>query len=524
MSGSEISATGGFVFTATAGIAVGGTVATFTDDFVGPGSNLPGYYSASINWGDGSTSAGTIVFNDGVWDVEATHAYAVSGSFAPVVTITDEANNTATVTDTATIAAPAPVTATGGFVITGTEEAPADSGVTLPGAAAFGFVVATFTDVNPNAFPSDFSAIIDWGDGGTGNPPDISTNLTILETQTGFAVLAEPHTYFDAGSFQPIVYIDDSTGDQLATATDTAAIAACYCAGTRIAVPTGEVPVETLAIGDHVVTRSGAERPIKWIGRRSYAGRFVMGRKDILPICIKAGALDDNVPTHDLWISPNHALYLDGALIEAKDLVDGVSIIQAEHVEQVEYFHIELDTHDVIVAEGALAETFIDDDSRAMFHNAHEYPLLYPAATQTVACYCAPRLDGGYELEAVRQRLAARAGLELRDHVMGGAMRGFVDRVTPHVVEGWAQNVDHPEASVCLDIYAGGLLIGQVLANRYRADLKQTGLGSGRHSFSFVPPAGLALNAGTVVVRRSLDGAVLPLSAQAGRLSLLTAT
>ncbi len=59
-----------------------------------------------------------------------------------------------------------------------------------------------------------------------------------------------------------------------------------------------------------------------------------MGRKDILPICIKAGALDDNVPKRDLWISPNHAMYLDGVLIEAKDLVNGVSIVQAESVEQ----------------------------------------------------------------------------------------------------------------------------------------------------------------------------------------------
>ena len=57
-----------------------------------------------------------------------------------------------------------------------------------------------------------------------------------------------------------------------------------------------------------------------------------------------------------------------------------------------------------------------------------------------------------------------------------GAGRRFarpVDRLTLHIIEGWAQNAEHPEAPVCLDIFAGGELIGQVLANRYREDLTQ---------------------------------------------------
>ncbi len=71
-------------------------------------------------------------------------------------------------------------------------------------------------------------------------------------------------------------------------------------------------------------------------------------------------------------------MYLDGVLIEAKDLVNGVSIVQAERVEKVEYFHVELDSHDVIVAEGALSESYLDDDNRLMFHNARDYDALYP--------------------------------------------------------------------------------------------------------------------------------------------------
>jgi hypothetical protein len=187
----------------------------------------------------------------------------------------------------------------------------------------------------------------------------------------------------------------------------------CYCAGTLIRTGRGNESVETLKIGDEVMTASGALRPIKWIGRRSYGRRFIMGRKDVLPVCIKAGALADNVPARDLWISPHHAMFFADArgdvLIEAKDLVNGTSIVQAQSVDQVEYFHIELDTHDVIIAEGALSETFIDDDSRGMFHNAQDYDALYGDEEKTPARYCAPRLDEGYEVDAVRRRLAARA-------------------------------------------------------------------------------------------------------------------
>jgi hypothetical protein len=110
------------------------------------------------------------------------------------------------------------------------------------------------------------------------------------------------------------------------TTHDTTTIA-CYLRGTLIEIARGQKKVEALNIGDKVRTASGALRPIKWIGRRSYGGRFIMGRTDILPICFKAGSLADNVPKRDLWISPHHAMYFEheagGVLIEAKDLVNG---------------------------------------------------------------------------------------------------------------------------------------------------------------------------------------------------------
>ena len=209
-------------------------------------------------------------------------------------------------------------------------------------------------------------------------------------------------------------------------------------------------------------------------------------------------------------------MYFDGAdggvLVEAKDLLNGVSIVRTESIEQVEYFHIELETHDVIVAEGALSETFIDDDSRGMFHNAHEYRRLYAQEFVVPAHYCAPRLDGSYELEVIRLRIARRAGLNASNEITRGALRGFVDRVTPHLVEGWAQNAELPEVPVCLDILAGGTLVGQVLANRYREDLKHAGLGSGSHSFSFRLPPGLASARNVIEVRCSVLAVILLLS------------
>ena len=221
---------------------------------------------------------------------------------------------------------------------------------------------------------------------------------------------------------------------------------ACYCPGTLIETARGEKPVEKLEIGDKVMTVSGVLRPIKWIGRRSYGGRFVMGRKDILPVCIKAGALGANLPRRDLWISPHHAMYLEGVLIEARDLVNGASVVQAERADQVEYFHIELDSHDVIIAEGSPSESFIDDDSRGMFHNAHEYGALYPDAAQRAALYYAPRLDSGYKVEAARRHIDARAGLRGAARTQPQTLRGHVDVVTPYLIAGWAQNTEHPEA------------------------------------------------------------------------------
>jgi autotransporter passenger strand-loop-strand repeat protein len=181
---------------------------------------------------------------------------------------------------------------------------------------------------------------------------------------------------------------------------------ACFCEGTRILTHSGEIAVEDLAIGDRVVTVDGAVEPIRWIGRRTYAGRGLTGRTHLLPIRIKAGALADATPKRDLLISPLHAMLIDGVLVPAHALVNGTSIVR-ETTDLVRYVHIELAQHDAVWAEGAASETFVDDDGRFIFQSSEGEAVSGPERV----LYCAPRVEQGFALETIRRRIAERASL-----------------------------------------------------------------------------------------------------------------
>ncbi|MCZ8106944.1 MAG: Hint domain-containing protein [Burkholderiales bacterium] len=152
---------------------------------------------------------------------------------------------------------------------------------------------------------------------------------------------------------------------------------ACFQRGTLISTPDGSVAVEDLAIGDLVVNLDGVARPVKWVGRRSFQRRFVGANSEASPVLIRAGALGHNGPDRDLTLSAKHAMFFDGVFVRAEDLVNGDTIIRDRELQLIEYFHVELDSHDVIFANGSPTETYSNHNSRRMFANWQEYVDLY---------------------------------------------------------------------------------------------------------------------------------------------------
>jgi hypothetical protein len=192
----------------------------------------------------------------------------------------------------------------------------------------------------------------------------------------------------------------------------------CFAAGTRIATADGETPVEDLEEGDLVVTLAGTDRivaPVTWIGYRRVDLAAHPRRELVAPVRIQRGAFGDNMPHTDLAVSPDHALFVDGKLVVARLLINGMTITQDLDARSVEYYHVELPQHAILLAEGLPAESYLDTGNRAMFSNAGLALVLHPdfAPSQGISTWaddsCAPLVTTAAEVEPIWRQLAQRA-------------------------------------------------------------------------------------------------------------------
>jgi hypothetical protein len=196
------------------------------------------------------------------------------------------------------------------------------------------------------------------------------------------------------------------------------ASAVCFAAGTRIAAEHGDVAVEDLRAGDRVVTLEAGSRvlqTVRWIGRRRLDLRSHPNSALVAPVRIRGGAFTDGVPNRDLVVSPDHAILTEGGLMMARQLINHGTICQETDTPSVEYFHVLLDRHAILLAEGLPAESYLDTGNRGFFDNGGEPLVLHPDLTDEAnyptreASSCAPFVWDEARVRPVWQRLAERA-------------------------------------------------------------------------------------------------------------------
>ncbi len=204
--------------------------------------------------------------------------------------------------------------------------------------------------------------------------------------------------------------VDDGVLDS-ATDSSFAQAAVCFAEGTGIATPRGDRAVEALRAGDLVLTRAGVVRPISWVGRRHIDLVRHGHPLHLQPIRILADAFAPGVPSLALRLSPAHAVLMDGVLVPVELLVNGATILRDTACPMVTYFHIELETHDVLLAEGLATESYLDTGNRGFFANGDGPIQLHPnpAGTPRNDGSCAPFAIDPATVEPLWRRLAERA-------------------------------------------------------------------------------------------------------------------
>ena len=190
----------------------------------------------------------------------------------------------------------------------------------------------------------------------------------------------------------------------------------CFLKGASILTAEGERKIEDLAVGDSLPTMFGGLCPVQWIGR--YTVRKSDPSKawleDALPVRIARSALAPNVPHADLYVTALHGVLIDGVLVPAEALINGATITRHEpEGDEMEFFHIKLESHDVIYAEGVPAETLLHVDKS--FVNFAEYLRQYGTPADEARCAPYVHVQGGRAELMSRFRSALSPWIDFRN-------------------------------------------------------------------------------------------------------------
>ena len=247
------------------------------------------------------------------------------------------------------------------------------------GAAVHPFAAVTLADANPGQTETVTITQFNLAAGTLSDafaPQDGFTMAGGVATLTGSAAQvtqALRGLSFAASAANPGTGFSIAVHDTLGlTASDSTTSVHCFGAGTAIATPDGARAVETLRAGDLVLTASGEALPVRWLGVQTIAARFADPAK-AWPVRVAAGALGQGLPVRDLILSPGHALFIGGLLIQAGALAGRPGIARiAPQAEIFHYYHVELATHALLLAEGAAAESYLPTPEDLPFDNRAE--------------------------------------------------------------------------------------------------------------------------------------------------------
>lgn len=194
------------------------------------------------------------------------------------------------------------------------------------------------------------------------------------------------------------VDIQDTAGNRLAGYSTS-----CFLNGTLILTADGEMPIDTIEVGDEILTYDAGYVPAVWIGQSRRLARFSQPHR-IQPVRFAPGSLGDGTPHAPLYVSPDHSMLIEGHFVHAALLVGCDGIDQNSRLDDILYYHLDLGAHHAVLAEGAWTESYAEQFNRRSFDNA----ATWPGAPRFVPLSRPQAVEGHPILDHVRARLGWR--------------------------------------------------------------------------------------------------------------------